>query len=248
MGTEDLGDADRLRWRLMGRKVEIARQRIAQAIEEHGPCVVCCSGGKDGMVLVALAREVDPAMSISWMDDEIETPETLAVIDEIDARWGGVVRLWRPTPHGPGGWDAPTLTTWEEGRAWWRQPHPTSVAVPAGVRTGAWWMSQGRWSLVGTRGQESSVRRRRGWHGPGWSAPLHDWTDAEIWAATAGLELPICGMYGRLVGAGWPRDRCKTVPIAYALDGAYGPWRTLWPAEVAFASQLRNLPTRQQIC
>lgn len=232
-----LTSADLLRWRLLGGKVTAALRRIERAVEQHGPCVVCNSTGKDGMVVTALARQVDSSMPISWMDDEIETDETLACLDDIEARWGGVVRLWRPTTHSDG---LASLTTWEPERGWFRRPSPGALRVPDGVRTGTWWVSEGRHSLIGTRGGESAVRRRRGHAGPGWTSPIHDWSDEDVWAAIAGLELPVSGVYERLVSAGWPRERCKTVPMLFAAGGSYGPWRSLWPAEVLFAARARR--------
>lgn len=216
-----LTDDDRLRWSLRSTQGRVARTcaEIARVIASGQWCV-SYSGGKDSLVLVALARMVDTAIPILWSDDEAEVPETLLAIDRARLRWGEPwLIVAGPCQHG-------------EWRSWsqrppLRSPHPAATVIPGLAST--WLHGQGYSSLIGTRGAENGIRRRRGRSGPGWHAPLHDWTDADIWAAIAGLDLPVSGLYERLVSAGWPRERCKTVPLVYALDGSYGPYDRLWP-------------------
>lgn len=219
--TED----DLLLWGLSSTRRMVARtcSEIARVIAGGRWCVAY-SGGKDSLVLVALARTVDPLIPITWTDEEAVLPETVAAIDAARERWGEPWLLlagpdWHGEHHAWGG--GPRL----------REPYPGVVMTPG--LTHHWLIAEGYSSLVGTRRAENATRAKRGRRGPGWYAPLHDWSEALIWAAIAGLGLPINGLYGRLVGAGWPRERCKTVPLAYALDGSYGPYARLWPAEMA---------------
>lgn len=223
--TED----DHLRWSLRAtqRRVQRTCDEIARVLA-MGQWCVSYSGGKDSLVLVALARLVAPTIPILWSDDEAEVPETLAAIDAARARWpGNWLIVAGPCQHG-------------EFRSWSasppvRTPYPGALPIPG--LASDWLRGQGIGSLIGTRRGENAVRAKRGRAGDGWHAPLYDWTDADIWAAVAGMDLPLNGLYQRLVDAGWPRGRCKTVPLVYALDGSYGPVERLWPAACAALRQ-----------
>lgn len=217
-------DAVRARLPDFQRKLRRTEQRVERALDDHGRLAVMYSGGKDSLVLAAISRRVNPEIPIVWSDDEAELPETLHAIERARLYFGEpFYAVAGPSRHGPFlAWSvAPPI----------REPLPGTIRIPG--RASAWVAQQGWTAMVGTRAQENSARRRRGHRGPGWIAPIHDWRDEEVWAAVAGLELPLSRVYSRLVDAGWPRERCKTVPLVYALDGSYGPYRVLWPVECA---------------
>lgn len=226
MGSPPLvTDADRLRWRavtecLAGRTVDaIARY----AARHDGRVAVAWSGGKDSTVLAALARRAVPGVEVVWSDDEAELACHVDYVAAMRARWGGVTLVAGPCEHA--GW-----WSWSTDPPL-RQPLTGTVRIPGLMST--WLRGRGVTSLIGSRAGENAARRRRGAAGAGWWAPLWSWTDADVWAAIAGLDLPLTTIYQQLVGAGWPRERCRTVPLPHALGGRYGPWERLWPAEMA---------------
>lgn len=221
---------DSLRWRLSStrRLVDRTRRVIAEVLTE-GRWAVRYSGGKDSLVLVALARSLDPQVLVSWSDEEAETPETLAALRAAQARWpGNWLVTAAPRDHCAG---ETCFRCWDERGGWLREPLPEARYLPEGST--AWLRTRGYRSLVGTRRDENAMRRYNRTHNRWTVKPLLGWTDADIWAAVAGLDLPVNAMYARLVAAGWPRERCKTLPLVYALDGSYGPYERLWPDLIA---------------
>lgn len=66
------------------KKLEHSKEIIRQAIKEHGNIAVACSFGKDSMVAVHLAREVDPSISIFSIITPFKPVETLKYLVEMN--------------------------------------------------------------------------------------------------------------------------------------------------------------------
>jgi len=62
------------------------RLRVAEHLEAHDG-YLAFSGGKDSTVVVALARQVDPAVPIAFFDSGLEYPETYDYIDALATQW-----------------------------------------------------------------------------------------------------------------------------------------------------------------
>lgn len=72
----------------MADKIEHAKELIAQAIKDYPRVAVACSFGKDSMVTVHLAREVDPEIKIFSVMTRYKPPETFEYLRRMDQRMG----------------------------------------------------------------------------------------------------------------------------------------------------------------
>lgn len=208
--------SDRFRRRLAA-ALAVTTHALAQARRPY----VAASGGKDSLVVMALALSVRDDVTLHWTDDELEYPETvayLAMLREV-ASDQLVVSLGR-SEHA--GW----FTPWSD-RPYWRDPLPGShrKRVPADD----WMASRGHdLTLTGVRAGES--RKRRDWllsvkasngvplyavrGGTGLRCcPIWDWTEDDVWAAIAHLGLPYNAAYDRLAEIGVPRHKQRIGPL-----------------------------------
>ena len=68
-------------------KIEHAKDLIRDAIRDYNRVAVACSFGKDSMVVVDLARQVDPNIPIFAVMTRYKPEETLIYLREIDKKW-----------------------------------------------------------------------------------------------------------------------------------------------------------------
>ncbi|MEK7352884.1 MAG: phosphoadenylyl-sulfate reductase [Chloroflexota bacterium] len=69
-------------------KVVHAKELIAKAIKEYPRIAVACSFGKDSMVVVDIAREVDPKIKIFAVMTQFKPPETFEYLKKMNKRMG----------------------------------------------------------------------------------------------------------------------------------------------------------------
>ena len=67
-------------------KIEHAKELIAKAVKEYPRIAVACSFGKDSMVTVHLAREVDPEIKVFAVMTQFKPPETLAYLKRMNRK------------------------------------------------------------------------------------------------------------------------------------------------------------------
>lgn len=225
-------EEDRLRFRLPSfqRRLARARSLIDRALATGQRAYVAYSGGKDSLVTLALVAERLPGVLAVWSDDELEYPEQPEhVVGSAAALGAELLVTFGWTEHA--GWFVP----WRMGR-WWRDPLPGTVWV--GDTVHRWMRSRGYGgTFLGLREAENGRRRAylRGagpWHraGEGWlCCPLAGWSDDDVWAAIAGLELPYSPVYDRLAGSGAPRAHWRVGPLPLSPRWALERWPGLLP-------------------
>lgn len=225
-----------IRYRLpaMRRRIDRARDEIAEALRAIPNPYVAFSGGKDSLVTLALVREQQPDIAVIWSDDELEYPEQPGYITGLARDWGlNLTVTLGYALHG--GWFWP----WRDA-PFWREPLPGAVAV--GERLETWAPAHGYGgTILGLRRQESARRRtymrvRGTLHdtvATGWRCnPIADWSVGDVWALIAGWDLPVNPVYDRLAAAGIERQMQRVGPLplspGWVLRAAYPQlWRAL---------------------
>lgn len=184
---------------------------------------IAISGGKDSLVVAALAEAVaGDTVTLHWTDDELEYPETLQWMEWAKREAGDrlIVTLGR-SEHA--GW----FTPWRS-KPFWRDPLPGSQRKT--ISADNWMARRGHdLTLLGTRAGESNQRRTwllhvRAEHGPAGiypvsggtgrrCCPIWDWTDDDVWALIAGWQLPYNTAYDRLAQIGIGRRQRRIGPL-----------------------------------
>jgi phosphoadenosine phosphosulfate reductase len=85
---EDTTDGD---WRVISDEFEAASPEavLRWAIEEFGPAVALATGfGAEGCVLVSMLSAINPGTRIFYLDTDLLFPETYALRDQLEARYG----------------------------------------------------------------------------------------------------------------------------------------------------------------
>lgn len=215
-GVTAVTRADLLRFRLSSfqRKLDRARAIVGEALGASQQPYIAWSGGKDSLVVLALAAQVRPGIEAIWCDHELEPEPSVAYLTAI----GDVlpVRLIVAKCYSPhGGWFRP-----------WQQEPPFRPPVPGTRDMGdSPRLASPRHgydlALLGLRSEEAIHRRhnaKRGrwyrvqsgqWHGQ----PIVGWTVDDVWAAIAGLELPYNPAYDRFTAVGVPRTQQRVGPL-----------------------------------
>ena len=86
--TEETADRD---WRVIATEFEAASPEavLRWAIEEFAPHVALATGfGAEGCVLVAMLSAISPGTRIFYLDTDLLFPETYALRDQLEARYG----------------------------------------------------------------------------------------------------------------------------------------------------------------
>lgn len=177
---------------------------------------VAVSSGKDSAAVAALVRAVRPDATLHWTDDELEYPETVAMMERMRADEGArlVVSLGR-SRHA--GW----FTPWAD-RPYWRDPLPGAHRKTAPADD--WMAARGHdVTFLGTRAVESRVRAQ--WfeaNGPLYRVaggtglrccPIWDWPTDYVyqWLDAAGIT--INPVYQRLAAIGVELERRRVGPL-----------------------------------
>lgn len=215
-------DSHRLEWRLHGRsrqfqrRVDQARRIVAESLMACRP-YVAVSGGKDSVAVAGLVRSVDPTVPLWHIDSGAESPDTVAVIRDLDARFGIQVAHPEYTMHqmarmvGEWGYDGADRL---DGDWHWRGPDWKAVLIEDPSRRIR--ADHGLDGVItGMRADESRARTMRmrkygpchhmaeGW----WSiAPLAWWSGIDSLAYAEVHDLPVSDVYLR-PGRLRPQDR-----------------------------------------
>ncbi len=237
------------------------RQRLRHHFDQHEG-YVAFSGGKDSLVALHLARQVDPAVPVAFFDSGFEFPETYAYLAQIRDLWRLDLRVIAAETPGlqvlaaTGGWDHAVADPAEPPNL-----YRTLIAEPAAQAH----RSCGPGEVWGVRSAESrgraaayanALRRvscdcapecagpdRRERHGglierrDGTVAfgPVWDWKDHEIWGYITRHRLPINPVYDKLRRLGAPEHflRVSTLLDATRLTEGRVAWlKRGWPTLV----------------
>lgn len=213
------------------RRVERARQVVAEALEKMARPYVAFSAGKDSSVVLHLVRSVAPETPAVFSDDEWQFPETEELV--------------RATPNcyrvAGEAWHAEWFTSWQDGP----RQLPADAIWVGGRNSGPQeFARRQRYDgvFIGLRADENGYRRahlrRYGllffsrkdglWH----ANPIGWWRLEDVWGYILEYQVPYNRAYDRMFEAGIPPERQRVGP--FAVERAIG-WgqiailRRVWP-------------------
>jgi phosphoadenosine phosphosulfate reductase len=192
------------------------------AVEEFGPDVALATGfGAEGCVLVAMLSTINPGTRIFYLDTDLLFPETYALRDQLEARYG--VRFERRTTR---------LSLSEQAiehgeQLWKRQPdlccrlrkvEPLKEMLN-GLRA---WVTAIRRDQSPARANVGIVERDAKF-GLIKINPLAAWSSRDVWNYIAKYDVP----YNPLHNHGYSSIGCApcTTPVQIGEDPRTGRWR-----------------------
>ena len=194
---------------------------LAWAVEEFGPHLALATGfGAEGCILVAMLSAISPDTRVFYLDTDLLFPETYALRDELEARYG--IRFERVT----------SLSLSDQAadygeRLWERNPD-----LCCNLRK----VEPLRKMLGGLRAWITAIRRQQSAARAGigvveWDKkfglikinPLAAWTTRDVWDYIARHNVP----YNSLHNHGYPSIGCEpcTTPIKIGEKSRDGRWR-----------------------
>lgn len=199
--------------------VDRALTSIRNALSGKQSPYVALSGGKDSAVVRHLVARVCPDATLFWSDDELEYPESIALMERTQSEVGDRFVIGF-------GWaqHADWFRPWTD-RPFWRDPLPGTLAV--GMDADDWMAARGHdLTFLGTRAEESKVRAA--WlesSGPVYQVkrgtglrccPIWDWPVGYVYqyAGREGIELS--PVYTRLAEIGVREDLRRVGPLPLA--------------------------------
>jgi phosphoadenosine phosphosulfate reductase len=192
------------------------------AVEEFGPDVALATGfGAEGCALIAMLAEINPEARIFYLDTDLLFPETYALRDRLEARYG--VRFERRATR-----LSLSAQAAEHGeRLWERNPElccrlrkiePLREML-SGLRA---WVTAIRREQSPARASARVVERDERF-GLIKINPLARWTTRDVWSYIAKYDVP----YNPLHNHGYPSIGCApcTTPVQIGEDPRAGRWR-----------------------
>ena len=191
-------------------------------VEEFGPDVALATGfGAEGCVLVAMLSAINPGTRIFYLDTDLLFPETYALRDQLEARYG--VRFERRATR-----LSLSAQAAEYGeRLWERRPdlccqlrkvEPLKEML-SGLRA---WVTAIRRDQSPARAKMGIVERDEKF-GLIKINPLAGWSSRDVWNYIAKYDVP----YNPLHDHGYPSIGCApcTTPVQISEDPRAGRWR-----------------------
>jgi phosphoadenosine phosphosulfate reductase len=141
------------------------------------------------MVLLDLALKIEPSLNVFVVDTELLFPETYALIERVERRYGIAVERVRPL-------ESVAVQNVTRGDALWaRDPDACCdlrkvEPLRRHLRGFDAWMTAVRRDQSGTRTEIP----RQAWDEPAQIvkvAPLADWTEADVWAYVQAHDVPV---------------------------------------------------------
>jgi phosphoadenosine phosphosulfate reductase len=211
-------------WRVISDEFEMASPEdvLRWAIDEFAPDIALATGfGAEGCVLVSILSAISPGMRIFYLDTDLLFPETYALRDQLEARYG--VQFERR---------ATSLSVSDQAaqygeRLWEREPdlccrlrkvEPLRETLK-GMRA---WVTAIRRDQSPTRARISMVERDETF-GLVKINPLAAWSARDVWNYIAKHDVP----YNALHDHGYPSIGCVpcTTPVQIGEVPRAGRWR-----------------------
>jgi len=192
------------------------------AVEEFGPDVALATGfGAEGCVLVAMLSAINPGTRIFYLDTDLLFPETYALRDQLEARYG--VRFERRASR-----LSLSAQSAEHGeRLWERQPDVCCYlrkVLPLKEMLGG----LRAWATAIRRDQSQAranigIVERDAKFGLVKINPLATWAARDVWSYIAKYDVP----YNPLHNHGYSSIGCApcTTPVQIGEDPRAGRWR-----------------------
>lgn len=208
--------SDRFQRKLF-RAMAIVETALTGAIKPY----VAFTSGKDSMCVAALVERMSGAdITAAWSDDEVEYPETVAIMETLALSGSAFIVTRGGSIHA--GWFRP----WQD-RPFWREPLSGMRRITQPQDD---YMASKGYDLTFTGLRREESRKRRDWlltveaenglplyhvkTGTGLRCcPLAAWTADDVWALIHGWGLPINPVYDRLEEIGISRERQRVGPL-----------------------------------
>jgi phosphoadenosine phosphosulfate reductase len=149
----------------------------------------CSFGGPSGMVLLDLAHRIEPELNVFVADTELLFPETYALMERAERRYGITIERVRPALS------VARQNAVHGDALWARQPDACCEIrkvepLRAHLREYDAWMTAVRRDQSVTR----SALKTRSWDAAGQVvkvAPLFDWSEDDVWAYVRENDVPV---------------------------------------------------------
>ncbi|MCX5046235.1 phosphoadenosine phosphosulfate reductase family protein [Aldersonia sp. NBC_00410] len=199
------------------------RDRIADHLDRHDG-YVAFSGGKDSLVVLHLARSVEPDVPVAFFDSGLEYPETYDYIRELATNWHLDLHVIPSVP---------TLLQvlvdsglWDHTRTGRPVPDLQRVLITDPAKRAHEQLGPGE--LWGVRADESAARRalytRHGrcdgviarLDGTIAYGPIWNWSTSEVWGYAAYHHLSVNPVYAKLAALGVREEHSR---LSHLIDG-----------------------------
>jgi len=211
-----------------------AEDVMAWALKTFGSRIALASAfGPEGMVLIDLAVRIDPRVRVFTLDTGLFFPETYALMEEVEQRFGIVIEREKPalTVDEQAAQIAPSLWQHDPDRCChMRKVEPLQRKL---ATLDAW--------ITAIRRDQTPDRACS--HKVEWDAkfnlvkinPLCDWTTSQTWKHVLDHDLP----YNPLHDQGYPSIGCTpcTRPVQIGHDPRSGRWSGLGKTECGLHSR-----------
>ncbi len=149
----------------------------------------CSFGGPSGMVLLDLALKVEPQLNVFVVDTELLFPETYALIERVERRYGIAVEAVRPR-------ESVAQQNANRGDALWQRDPDACCDLRKVEPLRAHLRNYDAW-LTAVRRDQSVTRTEipvRAWDHAAQVvkvAPLADWSESDVWAYVNEHGVPV---------------------------------------------------------
>ena len=199
-----------------------ANEAIRRTLEAYpGRTTLSCSfGGPSGMVLLDLALRIEPQLNVFVVDTELLFPETYALIERVERRYGITVERVHPEQSV----DAQNAT---HGEALWKRDPDACCDLRKVEPLLAHLQKFDAW-LTAVRREKSDTRTDlpvQSWDENAQIlkvAPLVEWTEADVWAYVQEHDVPVNTLHFE----GYPSIGCThcTRRVAAGEHARAGRW------------------------
>jgi phosphoadenosine phosphosulfate reductase len=204
--------------------IEVASQRLRDAVRAHAPATLASSFGAEDMVILDLIATLDLPVDVFTLDTGRLHDETYALIETVRQRYGRPIHLYAPevadlepfvAAHGPN----PFYQSVELRKRCCelRKVRPLARALAG----------KGVWITGLRRGQapsrsDAEVLARDEQHGLMKLSPLADWPEGDVWSYLRAHDVPTHPLHQR----GYPSIGCApcTRAVTPGEDPRAGRW------------------------
>ncbi len=182
-----------------GARLDAAVRRLRQAAQQHaGRIVQASSLGVEDMVLTDLLRRHDLPVPVAMIDTGMLHPETLDLLQRLQAHYGIAVEVWRASER-----DLQGFVAEHGGDAMYRSVPLRQACCALRKVEPLQRLLAGRsaW-LTGLRREQSAGRgtlqaQEQGVDGRWKYSPLFDWSLGDVWQYVADFEVPYNELHDR---------------------------------------------------